>query len=264
MRTFKLVLEYQGTLYHGWQVQPGLATIQGTLQEALARIAGTPLPVMGAGRTDAGVHALGQVASFRADLGLDPPTLQRALNASLPRDIAVIEAAEAPDGFDARRDATARTYRYTLLCRPHRSAVWRELALHIPRPLGLEAMDTAAGGLVGKHDFSAFRAAHCSAPTPIRRVTESRLERNGDFAHFTITADAFLQHMVRIIMGTLLLVGEGRLTPEGFQAILASGDRRRAGETLDPRGLCLVRVQYASASSSQAVSASFPTSLLPG
>ncbi|HYB72137.1 MAG TPA: tRNA pseudouridine(38-40) synthase TruA [Candidatus Sulfotelmatobacter sp.] len=246
MRTFKLVLEYQGTQYHGWQVQPGLATIQGTLQDALARIAGRPVPVVGAGRTDAGVHAVGQVASFRADLGLDPPTLQRALNASLPRDIAVVEAAEAPSGFDARRDATARTYRYTLLCRSYRSAVWRDMALHIPRPLALDAMSAAAGRLVGEHDFSAFRAAHCTAPTPFRRVTDARLDREGDLVHFLITADAFLQHMVRIIMGTLVQVGVGCLTPEGFQAILASGDRRRAGKTLDPRGLCLVRVHYPS------------------
>ncbi len=244
MRTFKLVLEYEGTHYHGWQVQPGLATIQGTLQEALARIAGTPVLVAGAGRTDAGVHALGQVASFRADIGLDPLVLRRALNASLPRDIAVLEAAEAPHGFDARRDATARTYRYTLLCRPQRSAMWRNLALHVPRPLNLTAVAAAAGCLVGEHDFSAFRAAGCTAPTPVRRVSESCLERDGDFARFTITANAFLQHMVRIIMGTLLQVGEGRLTPDGFQAVFASGDRRRAGKTLDPRGLCLVRVHY--------------------
>lgn len=251
MRTFKLVLEYAGTHYHGWQVQPGLVTIQGALQEALARIAGAPVPVMGAGRTDAGVHALGQVASFRADLGLDLPTVQRALNASLPRDIAVIEVAEAAAGFDARRDATARTYRYTLLCRPHRSAVWRDVALHIPRPLDLAAMAEAAAALVGEHDFSAFRAAGCTAPTPVRRVSEARLEQEGDLIHFVITADAFLQHMVRIIMGTLLQVGEGRLTPKGFQAILASGDRRRAGKTLDPRGLFLVQVHYGSATSRQ-------------
>ena len=244
MRSFKLVLEYEGTNYHGWQAQPGLATIQGALQEALARIAGTRVDVMGAGRTDAGVHALGQVASFRADLRLDPPVLGRALNAALPRDIAVLEVAEAPPGFDARRDATARTYRYTLLCRPQRSALWRDLALHVPRPLDLEAMGAAAGRLVGEHDFSAFRAAHCTAPSPVRRLAEARLEREGDLVHFIITADAFLQHMVRIIMGTMLQVGEKRLTPTGFQRVLASRDRRQAGRTLDPRGLCLVRVRY--------------------
>ncbi len=251
MRTFRLLLEYEGTQYHGWQVQPGLATVQGTLQEALARLAGAPVDVMGAGRTDAGVHALGQVASFRADLRLDPPVLSRALNASLPRDIAVLEAAEAPPGFDARRDATARTYRYTLLARAHRSALWRNLALHVPRPLNLEAMRAASACLLGTHDFSAFRAAHCSAPTPGRRVTEARLEREGDLVHLVITADAFLQHMVRIIMGILLQVGEERLTPEGFQAVLESRDRSRAGKTLDPRGLCLLRVHYASTQSTQ-------------
>ncbi len=255
MRTFKLLLEYEGTQYHGWQVQPGLATVQGTLQAALARLAGGPVHVMGAGRTDAGVHALGQVASFRAGLRLDPPALCRALNASLPRDIAVREAAEAPPGFDARRDATARTYRYTLLARPHRSALWRNLALYVPRALNLEAMRAAGSCLLGEHDFSAFRAAHCTAPTPVRRVSEARLEREGDLVHFVLTADAFLQHMVRIIMGTLLQVGEERLTPGGFQAILASRDRRGAGKTLEPRGLCLVQVHYGSASSAQQVSA---------
>ncbi len=244
MRTFKLVLEYDGTNYHGWQVQPGLATVQGALEEALARIAGAPVHVMGAGRTDAGVHALGQVASLRAEIRLDPATLQRALNAQLPRDIAVLDAAEAPAGFDARRNARARTYRYTLLCRPHRSALWRDRALHIPRPLDLDAMAAAAPCLAGEHDFSAFRAANCTAPSPVRRVSEARLDREGDLAHFTSTADAFLQHMVRIIMGTLLQAGEGRLTPSEFEAVLASRDRARAGKTLDPRGLCLVRVSY--------------------
>ncbi len=244
MRTFKLVLEYDGTHYHGWQVQPGLATVQGTLQEALARIAGAPVDVMGAGRTDAGVHALGQVASFRADIRLDPATLQRAVNASLPGDIAVADAAEAPPEFDARRDARARTYRYTLLCRAARSALRRNFVLHVPRPLDLESMAAAAASLVGEHDFSALRAAHCSAPTPVRRVSEARWDREGDLIHFTITADAFLQHMVRIVMGTLLQVGEGRLTPQQFEAVLASRDRRRAGKTLDPRGLILLRVDY--------------------
>ncbi len=244
MRTFRLRLEYEGTHYHGWQVQAGLQTVQGALQDALARLAGGPVQVMGAGRTDAGVHASGQVASFSADLRLDPPSLQRALNALLPRDIAVLEAAEAPAGFNARREARARTYQYTLLCRPHRSALWRDRALHIPRPLDREGMALAAACLVGEHDFSAFRAAHCSAPSPVRRVAEARFVHAGEVTHFVITADAFLQHMVRIITGTLLLVGEGRLTPPGFQAALASRDRRRAGKTLDPRGLCLLKVHY--------------------
>jgi tRNA pseudouridine38-40 synthase len=244
MRWYRLTLEYEGTAYHGWQVQPGLPTVQGTLQEALARLARAPVQVMGAGRTDAGVHASGQVASFVAALRLDPPVLQRALNALLPRDIAVVAAAEAPPGFDARRDARGRTYRYSLLCRPHRAALGRDLILHIPRPLDREAMAAAASCLVGEHDFSAFRAAHCSAPSPFRRVGEARFLREGDRLHFLITADAFLQHMVRIIMGTLLQVGDGKLTPQGFQAVLESRDRARAGKTLDPRGLCLVRVLY--------------------
>ena len=244
MRTFKLLLEYDGTAYHGWQVQPGLPTVQGALQAALARLAAAPVQVMGAGRTDARVHATGQVASFVAELRLDPSVLPRALNAFLPRDIAVLGADEVVPGFDARRDARGRTYRYSLLCRPHRAALARDLVLHISRPLDREAMTAAASCLVGEHDFSAFRAAHCSSPSPVRRVGEARFIQEGDRLHFLITADAFLQHMVRIIMGTLLQVGDGKLTPGGFQAVLESRDRAQAGKTLDPRGLCLVRVLY--------------------
>src|SRR3990172_7467128 len=148
MRQFKLILEYEGTAYHGWQVQPGLPTIQGLLQDALAKIAGAPVQVTGAGRTDAGVHALGQVASFRADTRLDPPTLRRALNASLPRDIVVRHAEEGPPEFDARHAARSRTYRYSILCRDHPSALLARHSVYVPHPLDFEAMAEAAAGVV--------------------------------------------------------------------------------------------------------------------
>lgn len=244
MRRFKLVLEYEGTAYHGWQVQPGLPTIQGTLQAALAQIAGAPVEVTGAGRTDAGVHALGQVASFAAVIRLDPPTLRRALNATLPRDIVVCRAEEAPPEFDARRSARSRTYRYTLLRRDYPSAWHARHSLYVPAPLDGEAMAEAAKAVIGTHDFSAFRAGTCTARTPVRTVLDASWRRARDLWQFEITADAFLQHMVRILVGTLLDVGRGRRAPAEVAAILASRDRRRAGKTAPPQGLCLVEVHY--------------------
>jgi len=244
MRRFKLILEYEGTVYHGWQVQPGLPTIQGILQDALARIAGAPVQVMGAGRTDAGVHALGQVASFAADLRLDPLTLRRALNASLPPDIVVCHAEETPAEFDARRSACSKTYRYTLLHREYPSAWLGRHTLYVSSPLDVEAMAEAARMVIGTHDFSAFRAGTCAARTPIRTVLDAAWRRDGYLWHFEITGNAFLQHMVRILVGTFLEVGRGKRAPADVAGILASRDRRRAGKTAPPQGLCLVEVRY--------------------
>ena len=244
MRRFKLVLEYEGTAYHGWQIQPGLLTIQGILQGLLARIAGVPVQVTGAGRTDAGVHALGQVGSFAADLRLDPLTLRRALNASLPSDIVVSQVEEAPPEFDARRSARSKLYRYSLLRRDYPSAWLARHSLYVPASLDAEAMAVAARAVIGTHDFSAFRAGTCTARTPVRTVMEAAWRTEGDLWHFEITANAFLQHMVRILLGTLLEVGRGKRPPAEVADILASRDRRRAGKTAPPQGLCLVRVHY--------------------
>jgi tRNA pseudouridine38-40 synthase len=241
---YKLILEYEGTAYHGWQIQPGLPTIQGNLEAALARIAGAPVAVRGAGRTDAGVHALAQVASLSADLRLDVCTLRRALNASLPRDIVVCHVEEAPPDFDARRSARSKTYRYTLLRREYPSAWLGRHSLYMRSPLDLPAMGQAARAAIGTHDFSAFRAGTCTAATPVRTVLEASWRVAGDLWHFEITANAFLQHMVRILVGTLLEVGRGKRAPSDVAAVLASRDRRRAGKTAPPHGLCLVQVHY--------------------
>ena len=244
MRRFKLTLEYEGTAYHGWQVQPNLPTIQGNLESALARIAGEPVHVTGAGRTDAGVHALGQTASFAADLRLDPLTLRRALNASLPRDIVVCQVEEASPEFDARRSARSKTYRYTLLRRDYPSAWMARRALFVPTPLDAEAMAEAARMIIGTHDFSAFRAGTCTAKTPVRTIDEAAWRTERDVWYFEIAGNAFLQHMVRILVGTFLEVGRGKRAPVDVAAVLASRDRRRAGKTAPPQGLCLVHVQY--------------------
>ena len=195
MRRFKLILEYEGTAYHGWQIQPGLPTVQGILQEALSRILRTPVQVTGAGRTDAGVHALGQVASFAADLRLDPLTLRRALNASLPRDLVVCCAEEAPADFDARRSARSKTYRYTILRRDYPSAWMARHALYVSGPLDARVMAQAARTVIGTHDFSAFRAGTCMAKSPVRSVMDASWRVADDLYHFEITANAFLQHL---------------------------------------------------------------------
>lgn len=244
MRRLKLVLEYEGTAYHGWQVQPGLLTIQGVLQDTLARLAGGPVQVGGAGRTDAGVHACGQIASFSAELRLEPTALRRALNACLPRDIVVRGVEEVPEDFDARRSARAKTYRYTILRRDYPSACLGRRSLYVPCPLDVEAMAEGARVFLGTHDFSAFRAGTCAARTPVRTVLEASWRQAGDLWHFEITGNAFLQHMVRIIVGTLLEVGRGRRTPANVAAALESKDRRCAGKTAPPHGLCLLEVQY--------------------
>lgn len=244
LRRLKLVLEYDGTAYRGWQVQPGLDTIQGRLEAALSRLAGSPVQVMGAGRTDAGVHALGQVASCRADIRLDDRSLRRALNAILPTDIVVAEVETAPEEFDARRSARSKTYRYTLLRRAYPSALERRYCLYVPYAVDMAAMADAAQCLVGTHDFSAFRAGTCAAATPIRTLSRAAWRAEGDLWRFEVEGNAFLQHMVRIIVGTLLDVGRGTRRPADLPGILASRDRRRAGTTAPPHGLCLVTVAY--------------------
>jgi tRNA pseudouridine38-40 synthase len=244
MGRYKLILEYEGTAYHGWQVQPGLPTIQGILQDVLARFAGGPVQVTGAGRTDAGVHALGQVASFSADLGLDPPALRKALNANLPPDIVVCRVEEAPPDFDARRSARSKRYRYTILRRDYPSAWHARHALYVSTPLDADAMAEAAKVVIGTHDFSAFRAGTCTARTPVRTVLDATWSTAGDLWHFEIMGNAFLQHMVRILVGTFLEVGRGKRRPEEVAEILASRDRRRAGKTIPAHGLCLVEVHY--------------------
>jgi tRNA pseudouridine38-40 synthase len=243
-RRLKLILEYDGTAYHGWQTQPGLPTIQGCLEAALGRIAGRPVAARGAGRTDAGVHALGQVASCDMPARLEPARLRRGLNACLPPDIVVREVEASPPDFDARRSARSKLYRYTLLCRDHPSAFHARTSLHIPYALSLEAMTAAAAVIQGKHDFSAFRAGSCGAVSPVRDVHAATWRVEGDCWHFEIAGNGFLQHMVRILAGTLLEVGRGKRSVESLAAALASGDRRDAGATAPPHGLCLVHVVY--------------------
>src|SRR3990172_2629477 len=263
MPTFKLTIEYDGTDYHGWQVQPGTSTIQGELEYAMARIIGTHVHVRGAGRTDAGVHATGQVASLRADFGHPPDTLRRALTSLLPPDIVVTRVEEAPENFDAQRWAQWKRYRYTLLTRSFPSALERRYALFVPHPLKTDSIAEAAGMLIGEHDFTSFQAAKSSVGHPIRRVFATEFRQQGDHLFFEIVADGFLRHMIRIIMGTLLDVGRGKLTPDNLKAILEARDRNQASKTISPHALCLLEVGYMAFSRKNASSSEETPDSLP-
>ena len=244
MPTFKLTIEYDGTDYHGWQVQPGMSTVQGVLEEVIARIIGTRVHVTGAGRTDAGVHALGQVASLHAEFRHPPDTFRRALTSLLPPDIVVTRVEEAPDGFDAQRWAQWKRYRYTLLTRPYPSALERRYSLFIARPLQIDAMTEAVGVILGTHDFSSFQAAKSSVDHQVRHIFMAHFRQEGDHLFFEIAGDGFLRHMVRIIMGTLLDIGRGKITADDLKAILEARDRKQASKTISAHALCLLEVSY--------------------
>jgi tRNA pseudouridine38-40 synthase len=240
-----MVVEYDGTDYSGWQVQPDRPTIQGALERALATVLGRETRVEAAGRTDAGVHARGQVAAFTTnERPPDLPTLQRSVNALAGRGIVVRELREAAEDFDPRRDARRRTYEYQVDNRRWASPFHARYAWHVRDPLDVEAMSSAAAVLVGEHDFRSFQAADCDADNPVRRVFESRVIPHDEGFVYRVTATAFLRHMVRNILGTLVEVGRGERTLEQFGELLAARDRRRAGPTAPPHGLCLVEVEY--------------------
>jgi tRNA pseudouridine38-40 synthase len=244
--TFRLTLEYDGTEFAGWQSQAqGERTVQATLAAALAEIAGQVVRVTGAGRTDAGVHAEGQVAAAALDTRLDAATLMRALNAHLPRDLAVIECVPASDGFDPRREATGKLYRYAVWNAPAASPLRRRRFHHVREALDLAAMKDAAAHLLGRHDFASFQAAGSSITETVRTLTRAEVGgRSGGELEFALAADGFLRHMVRNVVGTLLEVGAGRRPSGSMPALLAARDRTRAGPTAPARGLTLVRVDY--------------------
>jgi len=241
----KLVLEYDGTRYVGWQVQPNGPSVQAEVERALHTLRKAPVRVTGAGRTDAGVHALGQVASFPEERPLPLGAYLKGMNALLPEDVAVRAASLEPDGFDARRDALGKRYRYRIQNLETRAPLGRGTAWQIFRRLDVEAMRAAARPLVGRHDFAAFRAADCESHHAVRDL--SRLEVLGESRgeiQVVAQATAFVKHMVRNLVGTLVEVGLGGERPEWVAEVLASRDRARAGPTAPPHGLCLEEVFY--------------------
>jgi len=243
-RRIRLVVEYDGTDFAGWQRQPQQRTVQAALEDALFRLTGERLVVHGAGRTDAGVHALGQVAAITTASPLPAETLRRALCALLPAGLSVVDADEVDADFDPRRHARGKLYRYRIWNRASRSPHEARYAWHRSRPLDDAAMAEAAALLVGEHDFAAFRAADCERRTTVRRVFSLAVRRHGALLTLEIEATAFLKNMVRIIVGTLDEVGRGRRPPASLGVILRGRDRTAAGPTAPPHGLFLVEVHY--------------------
>ncbi len=244
-RQLRLIVEYDGGALGGWQRQDNAPTVQGHLEVAAAQILQHPVTISGASRTDAGVHAIGQVACLRTPRAIALHGLRRGLNSQLPKAIAVTDVREVAADFHPRFSATGKHYRYMLLARPDRSPRWEGWAWHHGRPLDRAAMATAAAAFAGEHDFSGFRSAHCVSRTTIRRIDEIAVSApSPELIAIDVRGNAFLHNMVRIIAGTLVEVGLGRLAADALPAIIASGDRTRAGPTAPPYGLTLVEVRY--------------------
>ncbi|MBI2820950.1 MAG: tRNA pseudouridine(38-40) synthase TruA [Acidobacteria bacterium] len=243
-QNYKAVIQYDGSEFYGWQIQRNHATVQGTVRRAIQRIASEEATVIGSGRTDSGVHAEGQVASFVLQRPFDPAKLQRALNAVLPESIRIVRLGRARPAFHPQFGARRKIYWYRIWNAPVIHPFWRKYALHVPQKLDAEAMAQAARWLVGRHDFRAFAASSSTAQTFQRHVSLSAIRRRGAMLVYQVAADGFLHHMVRNIAGTLLLVGRARLTVADVRAILESRDRRRAGPRAPAHGLTLKRVIY--------------------
>lgn len=243
-RKIKIVVEYDGTAYSGWQTQKGYPSIQSKLAQAVKKITGEKVTVIGSGRTDAGVHARSQVAHFVTATRVPTQKMPDALNTYLPEDIRVVEAQDVPETFHAQFQVRRKTYRYTLLNRRSPSAMYRNTTQWVRAFLDLEAMRAGAAHLTGEHDFNAFTTAGSPRKTAIRHIYSLDIERDGDFIHVTVCANGFLYNMVRCIVGTLLLVGQGKLAPQEVKAILESRDRKKAGPNAPARGLCLLKVEY--------------------
>jgi tRNA pseudouridine38-40 synthase len=240
----KLILEYDGTAYAGWQRQPDRPTIQEAIEDAIQGVTQTQTSVIGAGRTDAGVHAVGQVASFRSDRTMTPREWTRALNAHLPETIVVRTAAIMPDTFHARFSAKGKLYEYRLLNREERPAIDRHYCWHIHKPLNDAVMNQAAMALIGSHDFSSFETQPTENDDPICHLQHLTVFREGDRLRIETYADRFLKQMVRSIVGTLVEVGLNKRPPDSIEAILHARDRSAAGKTAPPQGLFLMRVDY--------------------
>ena len=245
MPRYKLTIEYDGTPYVGWQIQDNLATVQGELTEAVVAFTGERVTVNGAGRTDAGVHALGQVAHIDLGKDWDSDNVRDAMNFHLrPRPIAVLTAENVDDDFDARFSAIKRHYLYRISNRRADLALGQGRMWRVPRPLDTAAMHAAAQQLTGKHDFTTFRSTECQAASPVKTLDCLDIARDGDNVNVTASARSFLQHQVRSMVGSLVHVGEGKWSADDLAAALAARDRSACGQVAPPHGLYLVRVEY--------------------
>jgi len=244
MRNVKLRIEYDGTDYHGWQYQPNARTIQGVMEEKIGKIVNEKVSLTASGRTDAGVHALNQVANFWTASRASCDDLHRGLNSLLPGDIAVKGVCEVDADFHSRFSATGKVYVYQILNSSYPSALINRFSWFIRHPLDAGNMNEAASHIIGEHDFSSFRASSCGAPHPVKTVKAAQFRKEADLLVFEIEATGFLHHMVRNIVGTLVDVGMRRRTSVSIKELLGSKDRRLAGVTAPPQGLFLKDVKY--------------------
>jgi tRNA pseudouridine38-40 synthase len=241
---YKITIQYLGTKYHGWQIQRNQATVQGVLKECLTTLAGKPITLVGASRTDSGVHALGQVAHFRFPTRRSISDLRKALNAILPQEIRVSRLERVPDNFHAQKSARKKLYEYRIYNGPVLPPFSYGRICHIVHPLDYARIQEGAGLLLGTHDFSGFAASTSTAKNRVREIYESRITKHGRYLIYRVEANGFLHHMVRNIVGTLLEMGLHKRPPADILRILESADRREAGVTAPPEGLYLVRIWY--------------------
>ena len=245
MRNIKLVIEYDGKDFNGWQKQPNKLNIQGEIERAIMDITKEDnIDLTASGRTDAGVHALGQVANFKTNSKMPVEKFPIALNTKLKKSIVIKSAEEVPERFHSRYNCKQKTYRYVINNSEHGSAIYRNLECHIPQKLNIDEMKNAVKFFEGEHDFKGFKASGTSSKNSVRKIFKTSITTEGDRIFIELTGSGFLYNMVRIISGTLVDVGLGKIKSEDIPEIILSGDRTRAGKTLPPQGLYLVRVEY--------------------
>lgn len=244
IRRIKLIIEYDGSGFHGWQVQDNAPTVQAEIEKAVSRITGEGVRVTGAGRTDAGVHAYGQVAHFDIQSGIPAEKFAAALNSALPGEVSVLFSEEVPADFHARFSAIGKTYEYRILNRPMRSPILSKRAWHVREALELDAMRLAAAGFIGKHNFSAFCSSGHSVLTFDRTIYTSEWKQEDDCLFYRVSGNGFLYNMVRIMVGTMVEIGLKKRSVKDIEAALKGLDRKQAGITAPPEGLYLVRVHY--------------------
>ena len=244
MRNIKLTIEYDGKDFNGWQKQPSKLNIQGTIEQAIGRITGEEIKLDASGRTDAGVHSLGQVANFKTNSNLPVEKFPIAINANLKKSIRIISAEEVDERFHSRLTCKQKTYRYVINNSLHGTAIYRNLEYHVPQKLDIEKMMEAAKYFEGEHDFKAFKASGTSSKSSVRKIYKAQVYKDGERIYIELTGNGFLYNMVRIISGTLVEVGMGKILPEDISKIILDGKRENAGKTLPAHGLYLVRVEY--------------------
>lgn len=243
MRNLKLTIQYDGTKYCGWQKQPNSSGIQGTIEYAIYEITREKVNIIGSGRTDAGVHALGQVANFKTNSNIPAARIPDALNAKLPKDISIIDCQEVSDDFHSRYSATGKIYRYLIYNKPYRSPLYKDISYHVRYDLDIEEMRVEAKSLLGTHEFKGFMSSGSSVKDTVRTIHNISIEESGDLIALEVEGNGFLYNMVRIIVGTLVDIGRGRID-KPLEEIIASQDRGEAGHTAPAHGLFLKKVHY--------------------